>query len=586
MQTIRISQLNLPVKEDAASAPGQTEKERQALLLKKAARMLHVRPEMISSLTIVRHGIDARKKPDILHVYSVDVTLAKGGISAEEVVRKCKDPRVRAAERPAFSFPSAGRDAAARMAAHAGGDCRPVIVGSGPAGLFAAYLLAEHGHKPLLLERGRCAEERTRDVRRFWESGELSPSSNVQFGEGGAGTFSDGKLYTSVKDREGFFSEILRIFVAHGAPEEILYEAHPHIGTDCLVKILKSMRERMLAAGADIRFETQMTGLVTEQLSGESAGASGSGPASGRKRRITGILTDKGEISCARVILAIGHSARDTYEMLHAEGIAMEAKPFAAGFRIAHPQHLINEAMYGIADPKTLSAAPYKLTYRTASGRSVYSFCMCPGGYIINASSEEGRLCVNGMSYADRGGRYANSAIVVNVTPEDAGPELLLGIAFQRRMEEAAFLAGVGAVPVSDFAAFRKGASCAEQGQPPEGGGAGGGMELSGEVFRGKAVSASLNGILPRPLEEALVEGILQFDRTIPGFAGGDALLAAVESRTSAPLRMVRDAADLQSVSLSGLYPCGEGAGYAGGIMSAAADGIRCAKACAASFVS
>ena len=541
--------------------------------------MLHLRTEMISSLTIVRHGIDARKKPDILHVYSVDVTLAKGGVSAEEVIGKCRDPRVRAAEKPSFSFPSAGRDAAARMAVHAGGDSRPVIVGSGPAGLFAAYLLAEHGHKPLLLERGKCAAERVKDVRRFWESGVLSPSSNVQFGEGGAGTFSDGKLYTSVKDREGFFSEILRVFVAHGAPKEILYEAHPHIGTDRLVKILTSMRDRMLAAGAEIRFETQMTGLVTE-----STGASGSGPASGRRRRITGILTDKGEISCSRVILAIGHSARDTCEMLHAEGIAMEAKPFAAGFRIAHPQRLINEAMYGIADPKTLPAAPYKLTHRTASGRSVYSFCMCPGGYIINASSEEGRLTVNGMSYADRGGRYANSAIVVNVTPADTadtGADALSGIAFQRRMEEAAFLAGAGAVPVTDFAAFRKGASCAEQGLPPEDGRAGCGMDLSGEVFRGRAVPASLNGILPRPLEEALIEGILQFDRTIPGFAGEDALLAAAESRTSAPLRILRDAADLQSVSLSGLYPCGEGAGYAGGIMSAAADGIRCAKACA-----
>ncbi|MBR5969571.1 MAG: FAD-binding protein [Lachnospiraceae bacterium] len=579
MQLIRISQLNISVRENADvsgdSVVAHQEKTREALLKKKAARALRLSPGNIGSLTIVRQGIDARRKPDILYVYTVDVTLKEDDAAVEKLVRRLSDPNVRIVKEEAFRFPEA--------ASHALSD-RPLVVGMGPAGLFAAYALAVHGHRPVVIERGRAAEERVRDVETFWAGGALQPSSNVQFGEGGAGTFSDGKLYTSLKDREGFFAEILKTFAAHGAAKEILYEAHPHIGTDRLVTILQSMRERMLALGADIRFETELTGLLTEDV--PQGGAAEDGAAE-RLCRVTGIRTNRGEIAASRVILAIGHSARDTYRMLYEAGVRMEAKPFAAGFRIAHPQSVINEAMYGMAHPKQLPAAPYKLTYQTAAGRSVYSFCMCPGGYIINASSEDGRLCVNGMSYADRAGKYANSAVVVNVTPEDvrgfarsreglAGPEtedVLAGIAFQRAIEEAACRAGGGSIPVTTFGAFRAedALAAADIARSQD-------AAARQEAFRGQVSAAVLKGILPPEMEAAITEGILHWNRSIAGFAAEDALLAAAESRTSAPLRILRSAHDLQSVNVAGLYPCGEGAGYAGGIMSAAADGLRCAR--------
>ena len=537
--------------------PGHSDRE----LTEKAARTLRIRPEEIASLRVVRQSIDARKKPEIRLIYTVDVKLV--GAREEKVLLSCrKNPDVGPAPEVRYRFPEPGKEILAE---------RPLIIGTGPAGLFCGYLLAKAGYRPLLLERGEDVESRTRRVEDFWKTGVLAPDSNVQFGEGGAGTFSDGKLNTLVKDKDGRNTEVLKIFVENGAPEEIRYESRPHVGTDVLSRVVKHMREQILSWGGEVRFSTRVTELVMEG------------------GRVRGVVCENGErIDARAVVLAIGHSARDTFAMLEKKGIPMEAKSFAVGFRVEHPQELINLSQYAQRSPEALPPASYKLTAKTSEGRGVYSFCMCPGGYVVNASSEPGRLAVNGMSYSGRNGKNANSAIIVSVTPQDygaGGP--LAGIQFQRMLEERAFRAAGGAVPVQRYADYagterENGSAVAE---------ADGMVREKRErhvpadfapAIKGAWKFADLRDILPSSVRKAFLEGMEAFDRIIPGFADDAVCLSGVESRTSSPVRIPRDET-LQS-SVRGLYPCGEGAGYAGGITSAAMDGMRAAEAIAARY--
>ena len=537
--------------------PGHSDRE----LTEKAARILRIRPEEIASLRVVRQSIDARKKPEIRLIYTVDVKLV--GAREEKVLLSCrKNLDVGPAPEVRYRFPEPGKEILAE---------RPLIIGTGPAGLFCGYLLAKAGYRPLLLERGEDVESRTRRVEEFWKTGVLSADSNVQFGEGGAGTFSDGKLNTLVKDKDGRNTEVLKIFVENGAPEEIRYESRPHVGTDVLSRVVKHMRERILSWGGEVRFSTRVTELVIEG------------------GRVRGVVCENGErIDAGAVVLAIGHSARDTFAMLEKKGIPMEAKSFAVGFRVEHPQELINLSQYAQRRPEALPPASYKLTAKTSEGRGVYSFCMCPGGYVVNASSEPGRLAVNGMSYSGRDGKNANSAIIVSVTPQDygaGGP--LAGIQFQRMLEERAFRAAGGAVPVQRYADYagterENGSAVAE---------ADGMVREKRErhvpadfapAIKGAWKFADLRDILPSSVRKAFLEGMEAFDRIIPGFADDAVCLSGVESRTSSPVRIPRDET-LQS-SVRGLYPCGEGAGYAGGITSAAMDGMRVAEAIAARY--
>lgn len=530
--------------------PGQPEGQ----LRKKAAELLRIREEDILSFSVVRRSVDARKKPDIFYSYTVDVKVRR----EEAVGRRLKGKGAVVAEPVEYRFPEPGKQVLKE---------RPVIIGAGPAGLFCGYFLALHGYRPVILERGEDVDRRISDVEEFWQGGALKPDSNVQFGEGGAGTFSDGKLNTLVKDRDGRNREVLRTFVRFGAGEEILYEAKPHIGTDILCGIVKRMREEICRLGGEVRFGSRVTELVAED------------------KIIKGLVVNGRErIACSQVVLAIGHSARDTFDMLYQKGIPMEAKAFAVGLRVEHPQPMINESQYGSSEPGVLGAAPYKVTAKTEAGRGVYSFCMCPGGYVVNASSEPGRLAVNGMSYSSRDGSNANSAIIVSVTPEDFGSSHpLAGVAFQRSLEEKAWTAGKGRIPIQRYGVFRR---CVESGRTE--------AELTEEerhvtlrdglepAARGGYAYGDVSGILPRELNLAFVEGMERFGRQIPGFDREDALLAGVESRTSSPVRIPREE-DFQS-PVKGLYPCGEGAGYAGGILSAAMDGMRAAEALAERF--
>ncbi len=530
---------------------------------KKAAAVLGIKQVDIEKLVIMKQSIDARKKPEIFYSYTVDVELVKELRGKEDkLLKRCKENQVSKVTDKPYAFPQSGQ----LVMKH-----RPVIVGMGPAGLFCGYMLAKHGYRPILLERGKDVDARTRDVEYFWADGKLLPNSNVQFGEGGAGTFSDGKLNTLIKDKDGRNREVLRVFVEHGAPEKILYDSKPHIGTDVLTGVVKSMREELIACGGEVRFETEMKRLVLDQ------------------KRVVGIelvntTGDTETLPCETVVLAIGHSARNTFEALYDQQVPMEAKAFAVGFRVEHPQSMINEVMYGKADAGSLGAAPYKVTAKTSVGRGVYSFCMCPGGYVVNASSEEGRLAVNGMSYSDRGSANANSAIIVAVTPEDFGSEHpLAGIEFQRRLEEKAYEAGHGMIPVQRFGEFKqnvlktKGGSTVAQRMEEQG------IDNSYPACtKGDYMYADLSGILPTECNQAFVEGMEIFSRQIKGFDRPDALMLGVESRTSSPIRIHRD--DSLQSEIRGLYPCGEGAGYAGGITSAAMDGMRVAEEIAKRF--
>lgn len=525
---IRINQLKLPV--------DHTEEA----LWAKAAKTLKISIKEIQSIQIIKQSVDARKKEDIHFTYSIDVETAK----EESVLHKNRNESIGKSEKKEYLFPKTGTK---RMTN------RPVIIGAGPAGLFCGIMLARHGYRPLLLERGETVAKRKEAVDRFWNGGSLIPDCNVQFGEGGAGTFSDGKLNTLVKDPLMRNRKVLELFVEFGADPSILYVNKPHIGTDVLSGIVTRMREEIIGLGGEVRFNSRVTDFIMKD------------------DRLQGVMVNEVEEILAEVlVLAIGHSARDTFEILNNRGIPMEAKAFAVGLRIQHPQESINRSQYGTGIHPVLGAADYKLTHSCTNGRGVYTFCMCPGGYVVNASSEEKRLAVNGMSYHKRDGVNANSALIVTITPEDFGDTTpLAGIAYQRRLEEAAFSCCNGKIPVQLYEDFKRN-------QPTK---ALGNVEPALKGFYG---FANLRECLPEYLSESLIEGVQAFERRIHGFARPDAILAGVESRTSSPVRIPRD--ESFECAIKGIYPCGEGAGYAGGITSAAMDGLKVAEAIASRF--
>lgn len=518
---IRITQMKLPIT--------HTEEE----LREKIAKTLRC-GKLPFTYEIRRQSLDARHKNDKKFVYTVDVSLKE----ERKISRKVYNNNIMSIKETSYQFPDPGTKPLS---------CPPVIVGSGPAGIFCAWYLARAGYRPIVLERGEEASRRRETVDQFWKNGLLDPDSNVQFGEGGAGTFSDGKLNTLVRDSFGRNYEVLKRFVEAGANPEILYQQKPHLGTDVLIGIVETLRHQIEEMGGSFRFRSKVTDIRTEN------------------GKLKALVVNNTEVIPADIcVLAIGHSARDTFLMLFDRGLYMEPKSFAVGLRMEHPQTMINEALYGEPENEILGAASYKVTHTCAGGRGVYSFCMCPGGYVVNASTEPEMLAVNGMSYQARGSENANSALIVTVTPEDfpeSGP--LGGIEFQRNLERKAWEAGRGRVPVQTFGDYRNHRA----------------SDTFGEIqpcIKGAYTPANVRAILPKEIGDSIEEGILAFGGKIRGFDREDALLSGVESRTSSPVRIVRDGEMLANIQ--GIYPCGEGAGYAGGITSAAMDGIKAAE--------
>ncbi len=512
-------------------------------LKEAAARKLGVKKQDLGKVRVLRRAVDARRKSNIVINYHL---LAELDAPARLVNRLLRDKDVTRFKEEKAAPPVMGEEKITD---------RPVVIGAGPAGLVAALELARYGYKPLLLERGKKIAARVDDVQRFWQKGEFNPDSNVQFGEGGAGTFSDGKLTTRVNDP--VMNDILKLFVQAGAPEEILWEQKPHVGTDKLRAMVAGLNKMICELGGEIRFETRAADFIVEG------------------NAVKGVITQTGEkIYAPAVILACGHSARDTYEVLAQHKIAVEAKAFAIGVRIEHPQELIDRAQYGsFAGHAKLGAADYAVVWhRPDSSRTAYSFCMCPGGQVVGAASETGGVVVNGMSMYKRDSGIANSALVVNVTPDDFGHNALDGVEFQRRWERLAFKAGGGNyyAPAQNFKTFLDGAAPSVE-------------SLVNPSCRPGIKACDLNAVLPEYITSTLRGGIQAFGQRLTGFDDGGALLTGVETRTSAPLRIMRGD-DKQSVSHKGLYPCGEGAGYAGGIMSAALDGYHVARAVMARF--
>ena len=517
---------------------------------------LQITPADLVSFTVFKRSFDARKAV-IMQVYIVDVMLANVEQEAALLRKHSENPHV---------FPTPD------MAYHPVGvapvslPLRPVVVGFGPCGMFAALVLAQMGFRPIVLERGKSVRQRTKDTWGLWRKNVLNPESNVQFGEGGAGTFSDGKLYSQIKDPRHLGRKVMNEFVKAGAPADILYEAHPHIGTFKLVKVVENMREQIIALGGEIRFEQRVTDVSIEVGSG------------GRHIRGLTVLDQatgqSQELAASQVVLALGHSARDTFAMLHERGVCIEAKPFSIGFRVEHPQGLIDRARWGrhAGDP-ALGAAEYKLVHHASNGRSVYSFCMCPGGTVVAATSEAGRVVTNGMSQYSRNERNANAGIVVGIDPRDYPGNPLAGIELQRQLESHAFVLGGSNYEapgqlVGDFVA----------GRPSTG------LGSVNPSYQPGVVMGDLSTALPGYAIDAMREAFPAFGQKIKGFDIHDAVLTGVETRTSSPIRMSRGE-DLQSINVRGLYPAGEGASYAGGILSAGVDGIKVAEALARSML-
>ncbi|AWL04420.1 NAD(P)/FAD-dependent oxidoreductase [Massilia oculi] len=532
---LRINELKLPLNHPEPAL-------REAILAR-----LGVSGADLVDFSVYKRSYDARKKAAIVLIYSIDAEVRN---EAAVLARLKNDQHVMPSPDVDYKFVQVGKPAP--------GTPRPVVVGTGPCGLFVALVLAQMGLNPIILERGKIVRERTVDTFGFWRKRKLNTESNVQFGEGGAGTFSDGKLYSQIKDPLHHGRKVLTEFVRFGAPEEIMYVSKPHIGTFRLVKMVEQMRAEIIRLGGEIRFETRVDDVLIEE--------------SGGVRQVVGVRLASGEeIPTRHLTMAIGHSARDTFQMLYDRGVYIEAKPFSIGFRVEHPQSLIDVCRFGPnAGNKLLGAADYKIVHHASNGRSVYSFCMCPGGTVVAASSEEGRVVTNGMSQYSRAERNANSAIVVGITPDDYPGHPLAGIDFQRELESRAFVLGGGTydAPGQLMGDFVKGRPSTEFGSVVP-------------SFRPAVHLTDLATSLPDYAIVAMREAFVAFDKQIKGYYKEDAVLTGVETRTSSPIRIKRNNDDLQSLNTRGLFPAGEGAGYAGGIMSAAVDGIRVAEAVA-----
>lgn len=516
------------------------------------SKNLGIRKEDIIDLHIVKKSIDARKKPDIYFIYTL--TIQANDLIENRILKKNKNIQKMVSQNH-YQIPPQGKTPMKH---------RPVIIGFGPAGMFAAYLLAKAGYQPIVIERGEKVDNRIQSVNCFWQEGHLNTDSNVQFGEGGAGTFSDGKLNTGVKDKCGRNRYVLETFVQYGAFENILYDAKPHIGTNILCKVVANMRNAILEMGGTILFSHKFESVIKD-------------PGTGAVKVVcvTDLFDNKLiEIQTECCILAIGHSARDTFENLCRDNVFVEQKPFALGLRVIHTQDFINQCQFGPDYEEfygdLLPASSYKLTAQTKYERGVYSFCMCPGGYVVNASSEKGMCAVNGMSNVERDSGFANSAIVVAVSPKDyPSDHPLAGMYFQRDLESKASKLANGKIPVcfySDFAEIKNNISNKRS------------IDEYENAIKGAFKRSDLSYLLPDEIKNAFIDGMEQFNRTMPGFTDENPLLCAIESRTSSPVKILRDET-FQSINMKGLYPCGEGAGYAGGIMSAAMDGMRVAEA-------
>ena len=557
---LRITEIKLPLISSAET--GHTDAEIRAALVKKLA----INTADIVSFSIFKRGVDARKSHAILFVYSLDVVVNG---EAKLLAKLAKDPHIKPTPDTEYKFvannnvtslpspqPSPLKGEGAKL------QSRPIVVGFGPAGIFAALILAQAGFKPIVLERGKAVRERTKDTFNLWRKSVLNPESNVQFGEGGAGTFSDGKLWSQIKDPKHYGRKVLQEFVAAGAPPEILYVSHPHIGTFRLVGMVETMRENIIKLGGEIRFECRVDDI---EIANE---------------QVQGVTLQTGErIATNHLVLAVGHSARDTFEMIHRKNIYIEAKPFSIGFRIEHPQSLIDKARYGSSYSQDLlsklGSAEYKLVHHASNGRSVYSFCMCPGGTVVASASEAGCVVTNGMSQYSRNERNANAGIVVGITPEvDFPAHPLAGMHLQRELEAKAYALGGNtyAAPaqlIGDFLANMLSTKFGEV-QPS---------------YTPGVHLTNLETALPEFAIAAIREAIPEFAKQVKGYDLADGILTGVETRTSSPIRIKRDDETLESINTKGLYPCGEGAGYAGGILSAGVDGIRVAEAVSLSII-
>ena len=519
---IRIKQISIPIEEYSREN-----------LKNNIAKKIKCQLKDIKEVIIIKQSLDARKKENINYVFEVDIKIN----NEKKILKKYKN-NSNISETPSekYIYPKRNNKELKKS---------PIIVGSGPAGLFCAYILAELGYKPIIIERGEKLEDRIKTVENFWLTGELNENSNVQFGEGGAGTFSDGKLNTLTKDKDNRQKKVLEIFSSMGANSEIKYIYNPHIGTDILRKVIKNMRNKIIEMGGTFHYNSALTDIIVKNNS------------------IVAIKVNNDKIIETDIIaLAIGHSARDTFEMLQQKGIKIEPKPFAIGIRIQHPQELINISQYG-EKHKLLPPASYKLTYQTKEKRGVYTFCMCPGGYVVNASSEKGRLAINGMSNYKRDTENANSAIVVTVSQKDYGNNALDGMNYQRKLEEKMYQIANGKIPIQTIKDFYKNKKT---------------QVLGGvrPIVKGEYQLSNLNEALPKYLADSIKEALPEFSKKIGYFNMEDALLAGIESRTSSPVRIPRD--ENYESNIKGIYPCGEGAGYAGGITTSAIDGIKVAE--------
>lgn len=508
----------------------EIDKDNLEELKRKCAKKVNCKVEEIQTIKIHKKNIDARKKPMIFYCYEIDIEVQ----NETKILQKSNSNDILKTPNETYHFPESGTETFQKTI---------TIVGAGPSGLFCAYMLATNGYPVTVIERGEKIEDRVKTVENFWKTGILNPESNVQFGEGGAGTFSDGKLNTLVKDPFYRHKKVLEIFVECGAPKEILNLSKPHIGTDLLRNVIIEMRNKILENGGVFKYNTCLTDIEIEN------------------QKIKKIEVNRQEqLETDLLVLALGHSARDTFQMLYEKKLEITSKPFAMGIRIQHPQKMINESQYGSVE---LPPASYKLTYKASNGHGVYTFCMCPGGFVVNASSEKNRLAINGMSNHKRDTENANSAIIVTVSSKDFGDHPLDGIFFQQKLEEKTYQLGNGKIPVQLYRDFKKNQISKN-------------FESINPIFKGDYTFTNIQEILPSFMTEALIEGIEAMGQKIKGFNRDDAILAAIESRTSSPIRIFRDENCISNIA--GIYPIGEGAGYAGGIVSAAMDGIKIAE--------